>query len=126
MRTGEKIAIVCENTKECYYLLYQLWNDGKTVVFLDVFLPTKTIAELLEKVLCDEVIIPDSEVTLKGELTDAGLNTAFYSEVRDPSFQIQIDHINSESKMIVFSSGTTSSANSATARSCRANRTDGS
>ncbi len=110
MKKNEKIALVCENTKECYFLMYQLWNDGKTVVFLDGSLPTETMVELLNKVLCDEVIVPDNELTLKSELAAAGLNTIFYDEIRDAAFKIKIDNINSESKMIIFSSGTTSSA----------------
>lgn len=110
MEKSEKIALVCENTNECYSLIFQLWNDGKTVVFLDGSLPTKTIVELLDKVFCDEVIVPDKELTLKSELDAAGLNTVFFNEIRNPAFKIQIDNINSESKMIVFSSGTTSSA----------------
>ena len=110
MENSEKIALFCENTKECFYLIFQLWNDGKTVVFLDTFLPTVSIIELLKKVKCDEVIVPDSELKLKCELTDAGFNTVFYNETRNPTFQIQISNINSDSKMIVFSSGTTSSA----------------
>ena len=110
MGNSETIALICENNKECYSLMYQLWNDGKTVVFLDVFLPTGTITELLKKVNCDEVIIPDSELTLKSELAAQGLNTAFYNEVRDIAFQIDIYNIRPDSKIIVFSSGTTASA----------------
>ncbi len=110
MRNSKKIAIVCENTKDCYSLIYQLWNAGKTVVFLDVFFPTATIIELLGKVSCAEVIVPDSETVLKSELEAAGVDVSFYNERRQPSFTVQIDDINPESKMIVFSSGTTSSA----------------
>ncbi len=110
MRNSEKIGLVCENTKECYSLIYQVWNDGKTVAFLDAFLPTETIIELLKKVKCSDVIIPDSEITLKDELEASGLNAGFYSEIRNPEFLIQINNINPDSKMIVFSSGTTSSA----------------
>ena len=110
MRKSERVALVCENSKECFTLMYQLWNDGKTVVFLDVFLPTETIIELLEKVKCSEIIIPDSETSLKSELEATGLDTEFYSETRDPAFRIQIEGINPDSKMIVFSSGTTSAA----------------
>ena len=110
MENSEKIALVCENTKQCLCLMYQLWNERKTVVLIDIFLPTSTIIELLEKTKCDDVIIPDSELTLEHELADAGLKTAFYDQIRDPAFQIRISNTNSESKMIVFSSGTTSSA----------------
>ncbi len=110
MRTGERVALVCVNTKECYSLIYQLWNDGKTVAFIDVFFPTETIVELIKKVKCSEVIIPNSEITLKNELEAAGLDAEFYNEIRDATFQIQISNINPDSKMIVFSSGTTSSS----------------
>ena len=37
MGISKRIALVCENTKECFSLIYQLWNDEKTVVFNDKY-----------------------------------------------------------------------------------------